>query len=127
MVLLGSVPINDHTIDAAADHVFNLSLYLCRIVRVVSHIHVASLAEPEQVMRENLSRISRIKKGMNVDLAHITCAQVAVGLAGEIVRRAGVVRGLRGKRRGWRQRWVPRWRSRTWTRCRTRTRRWIRI
>ena len=39
---------DDHAVNAAADHVFDLALHLPGIVRGVSHIHVIRLPEPEQ-------------------------------------------------------------------------------
>ena len=41
-----AVPIDDYAIDAAADHVVDLTLHLCRIRLAVAVVHVARLAEP---------------------------------------------------------------------------------
>ena len=40
------IPVNDDAVNAAADHVGNLALDLCRVSGTVSDIHVVRLTEP---------------------------------------------------------------------------------
>jgi hypothetical protein len=95
------IPIDDHAVDAAADHVVNLILYLDWIRGIVAHIHVVAVAEPEHQMRVNLGRGSGIKQRMHVDLADVARAQISIRLGSKGVRCAGVVRGLGGEGCGW--------------------------
>ena len=44
--IVGAVPVNDHAIDAPADHVVNLPLDLSGIGGAVADIHVLRSAEP---------------------------------------------------------------------------------
>ena len=96
--IVGAVPINDHAINAAADHVINLALDLCGIGRAVANIHVVRPSEPQQQMGINFRRRTRIQQRVNVDLAHIARAPVAIRLAREIVRCTGVIGSLSGQR-----------------------------
>jgi hypothetical protein len=89
-----AIPINNHAIDAASDHVCDLLLDLRRIRRVVADVHVIGTAEPEHQVGEYLGIGPGVEQGMDVELADIALSQVAVGLAGKAVGCAGVVRSL---------------------------------
>ncbi|MGA8441461.1 MAG: hypothetical protein WB714_24790 [Candidatus Sulfotelmatobacter sp.] len=54
--ITGAVPVDDRTVDAAADHVADLILHLRRVRLTVSNIHVVRLAEPENHVGINLGR-----------------------------------------------------------------------
>lgn len=73
-----TVPIEDHAIDSAADHVINLVFHLCRTGRVVADIHMVRLAEPENHVGVDLSCRTRIQQGMHIDLADVSGTQVAI-------------------------------------------------
>ena len=88
------VPVDDDAIDAAADHVRNLALDLRRVGGAVADIHVVRLAEPQQQVSVDLRRRAGIKQRVNVDLADIPRAAIAIRLGRETVGRAGVVGGL---------------------------------
>jgi len=38
--VLGAVPVDDGSVDAAADHVFDLALGLSAVIRTIAYIHV---------------------------------------------------------------------------------------
>jgi len=42
-----AVPIDDDAIDAAADHVIDLTVDLGGVIRVVAHVHVIGAAKPQ--------------------------------------------------------------------------------
>ena len=88
------VPIDNHSIDAAADQIINLILHLRRIGRTVTHIHVARSPKPTHEMGINLRRSAGIKQGMHVHLTDISRASIVIRLCLESVCRAGIVRGL---------------------------------
>ncbi len=92
----GSIPIEDHTIDSTAHHVINLIGNFGGVGRVISDVHMVRLSEPQDHVGVNLRRIARIKQVVNVDLADISCAEVAIRKAGERIRGAGVIGGLGG-------------------------------
>jgi len=46
--VVGTVPVDDHAINAAADHVINLTLDLRGIGGVVADIHVRRIAKPQE-------------------------------------------------------------------------------
>lgn len=98
--VVGTVPIDDYAIDAAADHVINLALYLGRIGGTIADIHVVGLSEPEEQVSVNLGRGSPVKQRMNIHLADVSGASVAIGLTGESIGGACVIRGLCRERRG---------------------------
>jgi len=95
------IPIDDHSINPAADHVVDLALDLGRVRGTVSHVHMVRFAEPKHQVRVNLGGRAGIKQRIHINLADIARAQVAVRLRGKAVGGAGVVRGLSGKRRAW--------------------------
>ncbi len=88
------IPIENHSVDAAADHVVDLGRNFCRIGGVVSDIHVVGLAEPENHVSINFRGRTRVKQRVNINLAHISGAEIAVGQGCKIVRGACVVGGL---------------------------------
>jgi hypothetical protein len=61
-----SVPVDDHTIDAAADHVRDLAMDLRWILRVVAHVHVAGIAKPGHQMGVYLGVRTWIQQGMDI-------------------------------------------------------------
>ena len=92
--IVWSVPVDNHSINAAADHVINLVLDLRRISGTIADIHMAGLPKPEQQVGIDLRRRSRIKQRVDVDFADVSGSPIAVRLAQETVRRARVVGGL---------------------------------
>jgi hypothetical protein len=94
------IPIDDHSINAAADQIINLVLHLRRIGRTVTHIHVARPPKPTHEMGVNLRRSAGIKQRVNVQLAYVACAAIVIRLCLESVCRAGIVRGLSRECRG---------------------------
>lgn len=92
------VPVNDHAIDATADHIINLPLDLRGIGGAVADIHVVRPSEPQQQMGINFRRRARIQQRVNVNLAHIARASVGVRLSRKTIRCTGVIGGLSGQR-----------------------------
>ena len=92
--IVWSVPVDDHSINAAADHVVNLALDLRGISGVITDIHVAGLPKPEHQMRVDLRACSGIEQRVDVDFADVSRCSIAVGLVRETVRRTCVVGGL---------------------------------
>ena len=92
-----SVPIDDHTINAAADHVRDLTMDLRWILRVISHIHVARIAKPGHQMRVDLRICSRIQERMNIQFAGVASGNISIALGLERIRAAGVVGSLRAQ------------------------------
>ena len=85
------VPVDDHTIDAAADHVRDLTVNLRRILGVVADVHMTWIAKPGHQMRYHLAARARIQECMDVQLAGICGAHISVALRLESIRRAGIV------------------------------------
>jgi hypothetical protein len=90
------IPVENHSVDTAADHVVDLGRNFCRIGGVVSDVHVVRLAEPENHVRINLRGRARVEQRVNIHLAHISGAEIAVRQGRKTVRRACVVGGLSG-------------------------------
>jgi hypothetical protein len=90
-----SIPVDDHTINAAADHVRDLTVNLRWILRVVTHIHMTWIAKPGHQMRYDFAARARIQKSMNIQLAGISGAHISVALRLKSIRRAGIVRSFR--------------------------------
>ena len=67
-----TIPINDDTVDTAADHVCNLTVNLGGVGGTVADIHVVRLSEPQHEMSVDLSVGAGIQQRVHVDLAHIT-------------------------------------------------------
>lgn len=55
-VVVRPVPIDDHSIDAAAHHIANLAVNLRRIIGTVADIHVARTAEPQHQVSVDFRR-----------------------------------------------------------------------
>jgi len=91
-----SVPIDDHAINAAADHVIDLAVNLVWIGRTVAHVHMVRLSEPYHQMGVDLGVVSRVKQSVNVNFADISGAQVPIRLGCKTVSRARVVCSLSG-------------------------------
>jgi hypothetical protein len=98
--VVGTVPVDDHAVDAAADQVRDLALNLIRVGGAVADIHVLRPAKPQKQVRIHLRRRPGIEQRMDVDLAYVTGAPVAVRLIHEAVGCARVVGGLSGESRG---------------------------
>jgi hypothetical protein len=96
--VVGSVPVDDDSIDSPADHVINLGVNLRRIGGAVADIHVIRLSEPQKQVGVDLGCSSGVEQGMNVDLADISRTQIAVGLRRKTIRCAGIVIDLRAQR-----------------------------
>ena len=67
----------------------------------VADTHVVRLSEPDHHVSVDLACGSRIQQVVNIDLAYISGATVAVGLAPEAAAGAGVVCALSRKSCGW--------------------------
>jgi len=98
--IIRSIPVDNDSIDASADHVQNLFSDLLGIGRVIADIHVVRPAKPQHQVSEYLSVSARIEQRMHIELAYIALTQVAVGLAGKTICSTGVVRGLCRQRCG---------------------------
>lgn len=96
-----TVPIENHAIDSAADHVIDLILDLRRTGRVVADIHMARLPEPENHVGIDFGCRTRIEQRVHIDLADVSGSQVAIRQSAEAVGRTGVVGSLGGERGGW--------------------------
>ncbi len=99
--IVWAIPVNNHSINSAADHVVNLTFDLRRVGGTVTDIHVVRLTEPEQQMSVDLCSGSRVKQRMNVNLAYVSRSTIPTGLVDEHVGRACVIRGLSSESRGW--------------------------
>jgi len=95
------IPVEDHAIDAAADHVINLSFDLVWIGGVIANVHVARFTEPENHVGVDLCGRAGVEQGVDVDLAHVPGTKVAVREGLKAVCGTCVVRCLSGKRCGW--------------------------
>ena len=92
-----TVPVDDHAVDAAADHVVDLAFHLAGVGRAVTDVHVVRASEPDHQVSVDLGRVAGIKQRMNVRLADIPGATVAIGLRDKTVGRAGVIGSLSRK------------------------------
>jgi hypothetical protein len=72
------IPIDDHPVDAAADHVINLTLHLSWVRGAVANIHVPWPTKPEHQMGIDLRSGSRIEQRVNIHLADAPRASIAV-------------------------------------------------
>src|SRR5215471_2816519 len=120
LCIVGTVPVDDHSVDAAADHVSNLPLHLHCVIRRVSHVYVVPLSKPQQKLSKHFCGIAVVEQRVNVHFAHVVGTQISIRLIHETTRRTGVVGALSGKGSGWAKRCRrpdrARTRSRTWTR-----------
>jgi hypothetical protein len=92
--IIGAVPVDDHAIDAAADHVIDLIRHLCRVGGAIADVHVVRLPKPDHQVSIDLGGRSRIKQGVNIDLADVPGAAVPVSLWRKATGRARVIRRL---------------------------------
>ena len=90
-LVIRTIPIDDDSIDAAADHVGDLVSNLHGIARTVTIVHVVRFAEPKQKMRVDLSCRALIEQSMNVNFAHVIRADVSVCLRGKAAGSTRVV------------------------------------
>lgn len=89
------VPVDDHAVDPAADHVGDLVMDLVGIDRTVADVDVARLAPPHHHVRIHPRRVARIQQRMHIHLADVSRAPVAVNLRSEAVGRTCIVSGQR--------------------------------
>ena len=89
-----SVPVDDHALNTAADHVRNLTVNLCRILGVVTDTHMAWIAKPGHQMRVHLGARSGIQERMDIHLAGIASSDISVALRHKTIGRAGIVGSL---------------------------------
>jgi hypothetical protein len=75
-----SVPIDDDSVNAAADHVVNLPGYLLGIGGTVADIHVIRAPKPQYEVGVDGSGGVGVQQGMNVDLTDIAGAKIAIRL-----------------------------------------------
>ncbi len=73
-----TVPIDDHAINAAADHVGNLTVDLCRISGTVAHVHVVRLAKPQHQMRVDFGLQSGTQQGVDIQFTDVSNPAVAI-------------------------------------------------
>src|SRR6201988_1216426 len=95
--VVGTVPVDDDAVNAAADHVGDLAMNLRRIVGAVANVHVVGLSKPQQQVRVDLGRRARIKERVNIHFADVGGAQITVRLIRKTFRGAGVIDELSGK------------------------------
>lgn len=114
----GAIPVDDHPVETAGDHVFDLTPNLLGIVRVVAGedmsiaandvVRIAPRvhAEPRQKVRVEPRRGAGVQKRARRQLANVPRCRIPgrpsaaiVGVAAKGVRGAGVVGALAGKRR----------------------------
>ena len=75
-----TVPVDNHSVDTAADHIGDLPMDLFRVGGAVSDIHVVRSAKPQQQMGVNFRSGSGIEQIVNVDFTDIADASVPVAL-----------------------------------------------
>ena len=92
--IVRAVPVENHAVDSAANHVVNLILHLLWVAGTVADIHVVRIAKPKHHVGINLGGRSRIEQRVHVNLADVSRASVAVRKAGECVGCTRVVRNL---------------------------------
>ena len=88
---VGAVPVNHDAVNAAAGHILNLAFDLVAVGRTVSDVHVLGVAEPQHQMGVDLGSRAGIQQRMDIQLADVARAEVAVRLRREIACGAGVV------------------------------------
>jgi hypothetical protein len=96
-VVAGAIPIDNDAINAAADHIVDLTRDLIGVGGAVAHVHMVRLAEPEEQMGVYLGGCAGVEQGVDIKLAHIARSAVAIRLRLKCISRAGVVRGLRSE------------------------------
>ncbi len=96
----GTVPIDYDAVDAPADHVVYLIIDLSCVVGIVADVHMVRAAEPKHKVRVDLGSRAGIEQRMNVNLADVSRAVVAIGLGKKAIRGAGIVGGLGCERGG---------------------------
>ena len=89
-----SIPVNDHPVDAAADHVRDLTMDLCWILRAVTDAHMARIAEPGHQMRVYLGVRTWIQERMDIQLAGIAGTHISIALRLESTCRTSIVGGF---------------------------------
>ena len=91
-----TVPVNDHAVDAAADHVGDLLMNLPGIRGVVANVHVVRPTEPHHHMCIDLGGRPWIQQRVHVHFADVSGACIAIRLFSETVRGTSIVCRLIG-------------------------------
>jgi len=86
-----SVPVDDHTVNTAADHVRNLTVDLRGILGVVTDTHMARIAKPGHQMRIHLGACASIQKRMDVHFADIPGPHISIALRAKSIGCTGIV------------------------------------
>ena len=64
-----AIPVHDHTVDSAADHVLDLAMDLCGIVGLVADVHRARSTKPKHEMGVDLRGGAWIQKRVDIQFA----------------------------------------------------------
>ena len=73
-----TVPVDDHAINAPADHVCDLAVHLGRVVGTVADIDVPRVAPPEHQVGVDPGRRARIEQRMHIHFADVSCSPITV-------------------------------------------------
>ena len=95
-VVIRTVPVDDHAVDSAADHVRDLIVNLAGVGGTVPDVHVVRSSEPHHQVGINFGGRARIKQRVYVDFADTCGASVAIGLRDKTGRRTRIIRRLGG-------------------------------
>ena len=91
------VPVNNDSVDPAADHVGDLPVDLAGVGGTVADIHVVRAPEPQQQVGVDLRRCPGVKQRVHIHFTHVPRRRIAILLAGEIIGSAAVIRRLCGQ------------------------------
>ena len=86
-----AVPVDNHSVNSAADHVRDLAMDLLSIGGAVTYVHVVRSSEPQQQMGVDLGRRAGIEQAVNVDFAYVAGSGIPIALSGKAVGRTCVV------------------------------------
>ena len=89
-----SIPVDDHTLNAAANHVRDLTVDLRGILRAVPDVHMARIAKPRHQMRVHLAARTRIQERMDVQFAGVAHAHISIALQLKGTCRTSIVGGF---------------------------------
>src|SRR5258708_35720674 len=76
--IIGTVPVDNDAVNAAADHIGDLALHLGGIGGAVADVHVTAIAKPKHQMSEDFCSGAGVEHGVDVHFAHVVSAQVPV-------------------------------------------------
>jgi len=91
-----TVPVNDHAVDTAADHVGDLLMNLSGIRGVVANVHVVRSSKPHHHVCVDLGGRPWIQQRVHVHFADVSGASIVVALFDKTVGGAGIVCRLIG-------------------------------